>query len=146
MVFTLLFQDALVDLIGEDSRLLLHTDRYTVKSLTRMGFIKVDGNWVRKTSGVPIAHSDDSEDDIQVAQGLGEEVDAQADEAGPSELAPTTPHSPVRTSIVIRPDTEDRLQRVLEEISCLRSDTDSRITLLQSEMQQEFRDVMTILR
>ena len=44
MVFILLFQDALVDLIGEDSQLLLHTDRYNLKSLTLIGFIKIDGH------------------------------------------------------------------------------------------------------
>ena len=146
MVFTLLFQDAHVDLTGEDCRLLLHTDRYTVKSLTRMGFIKVDGNWIRKTSGVPVAHSEDSDDDAQAAQGHGEETEAQTDEAGPSEPAPTTPHSPVRTPTAARHDTDDRLHRVLEEISCLRTDTDRRISSLQSEMQQGFHDIMAILR
>ena len=44
MIFTLLFQDAQVDLSGEDSRPLFHTDKYNIKSLTRMGFLKVEGH------------------------------------------------------------------------------------------------------
>ena len=42
MVFTLLFEEFGVDCTGEDAKRLLHTDRYTEKSLHRMGIQKVE--------------------------------------------------------------------------------------------------------
>ena len=44
MVFTLLFQVAGIDLIGEDCKALHHTDTYSAKSLQRMGYQLTDGS------------------------------------------------------------------------------------------------------
>ena len=44
MVFTLLFQDANIDLTGEDEKTLQHTNTYPVKSLQRMGYQFCDGS------------------------------------------------------------------------------------------------------
>ena len=38
MVFMLIFEAAHIDLSGEDSKQLYHTDTYTAKSLIRMGY------------------------------------------------------------------------------------------------------------
>ena len=43
IVFTLIFNEFGVDLNGESSNRLLHTDHYSEKSLHRMGYTKMDG-------------------------------------------------------------------------------------------------------
>ena len=48
MVFTLLFEAAHVNLEGEDSRQLHHTDTYSTKSLIRMGYHLSNGQWKKK--------------------------------------------------------------------------------------------------
>ena len=50
MVFTLIFNEFGVNLDGEISKKLLHTDTYNDKSLFRMGYIKKDNNWMKKAS------------------------------------------------------------------------------------------------
>ena len=43
MAFTLIFEAAHIDLSGEDSRQLHHTDTYSAKSLNRMGYHLLNG-------------------------------------------------------------------------------------------------------
>ena len=46
MVFILIFEEFRVDCTGEDTKRLLHTNRYTERTLHRMGNHKMDGRWV----------------------------------------------------------------------------------------------------
>ena len=58
MVFILLFEEFGVDCTDEDAKRLLHTDRYTKKSLHQMGIQKVEGRWIRNILGQKAAESD----------------------------------------------------------------------------------------
>ena len=57
MVFILIFEAAHIDLIGQDSRQVHHTDTYSIKSLIRMGYCFSNKQWKKKTSG---QHADKS--------------------------------------------------------------------------------------
>ena len=48
MAFTVIFEAAHINLSGEDKREPHHTDTYTAKSLKRMGYIKINGEWKKK--------------------------------------------------------------------------------------------------
>ena len=75
MVFTLIFIDAGIDLDGEDFKSLTHTDDYTVHSLHRMGYQKVNDQWVWEAEGI-----------LDQASGSSSFL---SDSIGPSSLAPT---------------------------------------------------------
>ena len=49
MVLSLFFQSANIDLTGEDSKTLLHTDTYTAKTLQKMGYLLSKGTWKKKS-------------------------------------------------------------------------------------------------
>ena len=51
IVFTLIFEAVHIDLSGEDSRQLHHTDTYIAKSLIRMGYHLSNGQWRKKNFG-----------------------------------------------------------------------------------------------
>ena len=53
MVFPLIFIQARIDLDGKDFKSLNHTDYYTVHSLHRMGYQKVNDQWVKEVEGIP---------------------------------------------------------------------------------------------
>ena len=63
MAFTLIFKAAQIDLSGEDSRQLHHTDTYSAKSLNRMRYHLLNGQWRKKISGqrVDTSSSEDEE-------------------------------------------------------------------------------------
>ena len=61
MFFTLVFTNFGISLNGEASKNLLHTDYYNSKSLHRMGFIKTNGRWIKKTSGIEIMEEEPQE-------------------------------------------------------------------------------------
>ena len=65
MAFTLIFETAHIDLSGEDSRQLHHTNTYSTKSLNRMGYYLLNGQWRKKVSGqiVETSSSEDEEED-----------------------------------------------------------------------------------
>ena len=63
MVFTLLFQDANIDLTEEDEKALHHTNTYSAKSLQRMGYHFSDGSWKKKVLGHRIIESFNDDDD-----------------------------------------------------------------------------------
>ena len=65
MAFTLIFEAAHIDLSEEDSRQLHHTDTYFTKSLNRMGYHLLNGQWRKKISGqrVDTSLSEDEEKD-----------------------------------------------------------------------------------
>ena len=48
MAFTVIFEAAHINLSGEDKKEPHHTDTYTTKSLIRMGYTKVDGEWKKR--------------------------------------------------------------------------------------------------
>ena len=48
MAFTVIFEVAHINLSGEDKKDPHHTDTYTAKSLIRMGYHKVNGEWRKK--------------------------------------------------------------------------------------------------
>ena len=83
MVFTLIFEEFGVDFTGEDAKRLLHTDRYTERTLHRMGIHKVEGRWVRRVSGQQGAETDSDEEIVRAAAAETEEeaeADVEADE------------------------------------------------------------------
>ena len=51
MAFILIFSEFGVDLEGENSKRLLYTNYYSENSLHRIGYTKIGGQWVKKTSG-----------------------------------------------------------------------------------------------
>ena len=65
MVFTLIFKAAHINLSGEDSRQLHHTDTYIAKSLIRMEYHLSNGQWRKKISGqrADTSSSEDEEED-----------------------------------------------------------------------------------
>ena len=67
MVFILLFKDAHVNLEGEDSRQLHHTDTYSTKSLIRIGYHLSNGQWKKKNSGQR-ANKSSSEDEEEIEE------------------------------------------------------------------------------
>ena len=48
MAFTVIFEAAHINLSGEDKKEPHHTVTYTAKSLVRMGYSKVDGEWKKR--------------------------------------------------------------------------------------------------
>ena len=80
MFFTLVFTEFGINLNGEASKKLQHTDYYNSKSLHRMGFVKAAGRWVKKTSGIQIM----------------EEEPQEAPQAPPTIVEEEEPHSPVQ--------------------------------------------------
>ena len=67
MVFSLLFEVAHVNLEGEDSRLLHHTDTYSIKSLIRMEYHLLNGQWKKKISRQRAdKSSNEDEEEIEV--------------------------------------------------------------------------------
>ena len=79
MVFTLIFNEFGIDLEGETSKRLLHTDHYTEMSLHRMGYIKKDNQWVKKATG---QREMDSDSDIPDQEAEEDDGDEAADEDG----------------------------------------------------------------
>ena len=65
MVFTLLFEEAGVDLTNEIGKPLHHFDTYSFNSLKRMGYKLQEGIWIKKVSSQVAATS--SEDDKATA-------------------------------------------------------------------------------
>ena len=84
MAFTVIFEAAHINLSGEDKREPHHTDTYTAKSLTRMGYIKINGEWKKK-------------DQQESSSSSEEEEDTQADPLPPSEPVPTHEDIPTET-------------------------------------------------
>ena len=84
MFFTLVFTDFGINLNGEASKKLQHTDYYNSKSLHRMGFVKTDGRWVKKISG------------IQIMEEEPQEATQAHTEAPPTTVEEEEPHSPVQ--------------------------------------------------
>ena len=52
MVLTILFENTEIDLSNEISQKLLHSDTYNKKSLRRMGYIKVEDQWICRESQI----------------------------------------------------------------------------------------------
>ena len=68
MAFTLIFEVVHIDLSGEDSRQLHHTDTYSAKSLNRMGYYLLNGQQRKKISGQRVdtsSREDEEEDEEQ---------------------------------------------------------------------------------
>ena len=51
MALTSVFREVGIDFNGELSIHLRHTDTYRGKTLTRMGYRKLNGRWVKRASG-----------------------------------------------------------------------------------------------
>ena len=62
MAFTVIFEAAHINLSGEDKKELHHTDTYTAKSLIRMGYSKIDGEW-KKRDHQEVSSSSEQEED-----------------------------------------------------------------------------------
>ena len=62
MAFTIIFQAAHINLSGEDKKEPHHTDTYTAKSLIRMGYNKVDGQWKKRDIQEVSSSSEQGED------------------------------------------------------------------------------------
>ena len=62
MAFTVIFEAAHINLSGEDKREPHHTDTYTAKSLKRMGYIKINGEWRKKDQPVSSSSSEGEEE------------------------------------------------------------------------------------
>ena len=62
MAFTVIFEAAHINLSGEDKKEPHHTDTYTAKSLIRMGYSKVDGEWKKKDLQEVSSSSEQEED------------------------------------------------------------------------------------
>ena len=48
MFLTMMFHDFGVGVVGELCKILQHYDIYNEKSMKRMGFLKIEGQWVRE--------------------------------------------------------------------------------------------------
>ena len=64
MAFTVIFEAAHINLSGEDKKELHHTDTYTAKSLIRMGYSKIDGEW-KKRDHQEVSSSSEQEEDTE---------------------------------------------------------------------------------
>ena len=64
MAFTVIFEAAHINLSGEDKKELHHTDTYTAKSLIRMGYSKIDGEW-RKRDHQEVSSSSEQQEDTE---------------------------------------------------------------------------------
>ena len=62
MTFIVIFKAAHINLSGEDKKELHHTDTYTAKSLIRMGYSKIDGEW-KKRDHQEVSSSSEQEED-----------------------------------------------------------------------------------
>ena len=62
MAFTVIFEAAHINLSSEDKKELHHTDTYTAKSLIRMGYSKIDGEW-KKRDHQEVSSSSEQEED-----------------------------------------------------------------------------------
>lgn len=62
MVFTLIFAEFGIDYEGEDTRKLLHIDRYDDQSLNYMGYQKVNARCLHRAFGQGATTSDTSDD------------------------------------------------------------------------------------
>ena len=67
MTFTIIFQATHINLSGEDKKEPHHTDTYTAKSLIRMGYTKVDGEW-KKRDLQEVSSSSEQEEDTEEEQ------------------------------------------------------------------------------
>ena len=67
MAFTVIFEAAHINLSGEDKREPHHTDTYTAKSLIRMGYSKIDGEWKKKDLQ-EVSSSSEQEEDTEEEQ------------------------------------------------------------------------------
>ncbi len=90
MILTLVFRQHDISVEGEISRHLLFTDTYTARSLVRMGYEKVNGQWVRGGAGMHAPEDDAPEvgDSIPKAE-VPEDHPTAPSEAGPSSSVPT---------------------------------------------------------
>ena len=64
MAFTVIFEAAHISLSGEDKKEPHHIDTYTAKSLIRMGYTKIDGEW-RKRDHQEVSSSSEQEEDTK---------------------------------------------------------------------------------
>ena len=103
MVFILIFEAAHIDLSGEDSRQLHHTDTYTAKSLIRMGYHLSNGQWRKKIFGQRVDKSsseEEYEDDEQphelgtTAAASAQEEETQTQEPMDTTTKPSVPAPP----------------------------------------------------
>ena len=84
MAFTVIFEAAHINLTGQDKREPHHTDPYTAKSLTRMGYTKINGEWKKR--------------DLQEASSSSEqEEDTEEEQVPTSEPAPMSEDIPIET-------------------------------------------------
>ena len=68
MAFTLIFEDAHIDLSSKDNMQLHHTDTFSAKSLNRMRYHLLNGQWWKKISGQRVdtsSREDEEEDEEQ---------------------------------------------------------------------------------
>ena len=90
MGLTVLFREYGVSFQDEPYRTLIHTDVYDIRSLHRMGYHLVRGQWTRRISG-------QAEDRADIDEDIAEEEWILSGEAGPSETQPETAAQPAQS-------------------------------------------------
>ncbi len=139
MILTLTFRQHDISVEGEISRHLLFTDTYTARSLIRMGYEKVNGQWVRTGAGI---QGDAPEGDApDIGDPIPEDEEHMDHPTAPSEAGPS--------SSVPAGDTDEFWSKMTELMSAqARTITDgltSRLDIMSAEIS-DLREQIGALR
>ena len=157
MAFTVIFEAAHISLSGEDKKEPHHTDTYTAKSLIRMGYSKIDGEW-KKRDLQEVSSSSEQEEDTEEENVPTEETSpvqediptAPSQEAAPPqeehqehERAEQSPSVPLM-EILIKKMTEDITHSIQTSLASFSQSLEGRINKLNEDVSQIQRKINSL--